>query len=176
MGGDSAGSQGTTLTTLREPKVFTVKNKFIIGGTGHPRASQLLKYRLKAPTQKPGQADHEYMCTDFVDAIRKCLFEGGYATKSNEAEEGGNFLVGYKSNIYEVEKNFQIIQRVHDYDAIGCGESFALGAISAVMDVGTCDYDSEQIVEAGLDAAKTFSPQVQEPFHIIKLKAGKRKG
>ena len=171
MGGDSAGSAGTTFTTLRNPKVFIIKNKFIIGTTGKPRVAQLLQFKLNPPAQKKTQSDYEYMCVDFVDAVRKCLFAGGGAYKNNELEGvEGSFLVGYRRNTYEVESNFQIIQRIQDYDAVGCGEQFALGALANMPS----DQNSDTCIEQALRTASMFSPQVQAPFHIIKLKAGKK--
>jgi len=72
IGGDSAGVSGLEIHERKDVKVFHTGN-FLIGYTSSYRMGQLLRFKLKVEDQKPSQSDYEYMCTNFIDAVRKCL-------------------------------------------------------------------------------------------------------
>ena len=129
IGGDSAGvGWNHSLTVRSDEKVFTV-GPFIMGFTGSFRMGQLLRFTLKVPEQKEEQSDYEYMVTTFIDAVRECLSKGGWLTKKDDVEQIGQFLVGYKGTIYDVQSDLQVGIPSHPYSAVGCGEALALGAL-----------------------------------------------
>jgi len=72
LGGDSAGVSGLDVTIRKDPKVFK-KDEMVIGYTSSFRMGQLLCFKLKIPKQPSKMDDYEYLCTLFVDAVRKCL-------------------------------------------------------------------------------------------------------
>ena len=65
--------------------------------------------------------------------------------------------------------------RVHDekieekkYSAMGCGESYAMGAFSAIED-SKIDISTNKKIEFALNAAAEFSAGVRPPFLIYCL-------
>ena len=177
MGADAAGVGGSyNHMTTKEPKVF-INEKFIIGYTTSFRMGQLLQYSLKVPKQKKSQRDYEFMCTTFIETVIKCFKDNEYARTKDSAVSGGNFLVGYKKRLYEVQNEFSVMSNSLPYDAVGCGADFALGAIhSSIMNeeeninfTGGKRIKPEGHVLHALETAAVFSAGVSGPFTILKL-------
>src|SRR6202041_1573395 len=100
IGGDSAGIAGLSITIRKDPKVFQ-NGPFIFGFTTSFRMGNILRYKLDPPQQTVSQNDMQYMVVSFIDDIRKCFADNGFS-------DGGNFLVGYKGALYNIEKDFQV--------------------------------------------------------------------
>jgi hypothetical protein len=160
LGADSAGVAGWSLTQRRDAKVFRV-GEFVFGFTDSFRMGQLLRHGFKPPEIPEGADLFEYMVATFVPELRKCLKEGGYATVNNNQEKGGTFLVGVRGRLFKVEGDFQVGESLKPYDACGCGQELALGALFAQ----TLDATTPQTkVFTALAAAETFSAGVRGPF------------
>ena len=71
------------------------------------------------------------MVVDFVDALRATLKERGWARVVNNQEEGGHFLVGVSGLLFHVEGDFQVGEARDGFDAVGCGDEAARGALFA---------------------------------------------
>jgi ATP-dependent protease HslVU (ClpYQ) peptidase subunit len=164
MGGDSAGVAGYDLTVRADEKVFT-NGEFIMGFTSSFRMGQLLRYKFKPPYHMPGVPTDEYMVTSFVDEVRKCLREGGYARNNNGEESGGTFLVGYKGELFVIHDDYQVAKVVDGFAAVGCGYQVARGALFATSP-GLLPEDR---VKKALEAAERFSAGVRGPFVIKSL-------
>lgn len=160
MGGDSAGVSGLDITVRADPKVFR-NGPFLIGFTSSFRMGQLLNFRLRVPEQEPGTDVFGYMVMTFVEAVRDCLKEGGYAQRTNDAESGGSFLVGYRGRLFSIQSDYQVCEAIRGFHAIGCGADYALGALAASTHAG-----SEQRIRLALEVAETFSGGVRAPFRI----------
>ena len=166
IGGDSAGANSFwDLTVRADPKVF-VNGPFIMGFTSSFRMGQLLRYKLKTPSRFKDDGTqkevYEYMVTDFVDAVRQCLKDGGYASKRNEIEEGGTFLVGYEGRLFCIESDYQVGEALDGFMAVGCGDQIARGAL-----YGTQMQPPEERIRIALEAAERFSAGVRGPFIIL---------
>lgn len=161
LGGDSVGSDGWRSFDRLDRKVFR-RGPLLLGFTSSYRMGQLLQYRLQVPSHPDGVDDHEYMATVFIDAVRQCLKDGGYAKKESEVEKGGTFIVGYRSQLYRIEDDYQVGMTADGFDAVGCGERFALGALHA-----TPDLDPQRRIVTALMAASRFSNGVGPPFHVL---------
>jgi hypothetical protein len=61
------------------------------------------------------------MSTEFVDAVRKVLKDGGFAKKDSEQEEGGVFLIGVSGRLFRLESDYQVGWTTDGYDACGFG-------------------------------------------------------
>ncbi|WEJ08540.1 hypothetical protein N0Q90_02395 (plasmid) [Sinorhizobium sp. M103] len=72
-----------------------------------------------------------FMVTEFVNALRRCLQDGGFAQRHNEAEQGGTFLVGYAGRLFKITADYQVGELVESLEACGCGQEIALGALFA---------------------------------------------
>jgi ATP-dependent protease HslVU (ClpYQ) peptidase subunit len=165
IGGDSAGVGGSLIMRRLDPKVFRV-GPFLIGYTSSFRMGQLLRFRLQIPERPPELDVYEFMCTRFVDAVRQCFKDGGYAKKDNEQESGGCFLIGYAGRLFEIDSDYQVGEMRDGYDAVGSGTYVALGAFHA-----TAGLTAEERALKALEAAAHFTTTVCAPFVIERLPA-----
>ena len=163
IGGDSAGVAGLNLTVRADEKVFR-NGPFLMGFTSSFRMGQLLRYAFKPPLHDPEMDVDRYMATVFIDAVRQCLKDGGYAKKTNEEESGGNFLVGYQGQLFEIDDDYQVAKPLDGYVAVGCGAQIARGAMFASE-----ERQPETRVLMALDAAERFSAGVRRPFLLMTL-------
>ena len=166
IGGDSAGVAGYAITLRADKKVFR-NGEFLFGFTSSFRMGQLLEHSLCPPTRHPDTDVFRYMVTDFADAVRNCLKAGGCATRVDEEEIGGTFLVGYEGRLFRVDSDYQIGESIDNFDAVGCGEEFALGSLFATKKLKPRDR-----VKVALEAACHFSAGVRPPLSILKLDGG----
>lgn len=164
MGGDSAGVSGLSLHVRQDEKVF-INGPFIMGFTSSFRMGQLLRYKLKVPDRWPDQDVFEFMATTFIDAVRKCLKDGGYAEVKYEQESGGTFLVGYSGRLFTIGSDYQVSEQRTNYTACGCGDDIAVGAMHALN--RDPEYIGHRRVQYALEAAEQFSAGVRGPFTII---------
>ena len=162
IGGDSAGVETGSLGLVArsDKKVFRNGN-FVMGFTSSFRMGQLLAYKLSPPKRHADDDVMAYMVNDFIDAVRECLKKVGYAQKTNDEESGGTFLVGYAGRLFHVSGDYQVGESVHGFDACGCGEKIALGALYS-----TKGAEPEKRLRHALTAAETFSAGVRSPFVI----------
>ena len=173
IGGDSAGIRESDLSLriMGNSKVFSKKD-MLFGSSGSLRVNQLLRFSLKIPRQK-GEDDLNYLCTDFVDATRKCLINGGNGGTEDHGEESmeSNLLIGYRGSLYQMEKDYNVIIAKIGFDACGSGENYALGSLFSTMDT---KLGPKERVATALSAAAYFSAGVYPPFSIIVSKKYKR--
>lgn len=162
IGGDSAASTDMSISIRKDTKVFK-KCQFIIGCTTSFRMIQLLKYSLVLP-EVNGKDIYEYMCTDFIDAVRECFSKGGFLQKETTGEElGGQFLVGYENRLFIIDNDFQVGETYEDFHSVGCGADFALGSLYSIKEKKIL---TENKIRQALEAAEHFSPFVKQPFII----------
>lgn len=158
IGGDSAGVSGLDLTVRADTKVFH-NGPYLFGFTTSFRMGQLIHHALTPP--KPKGALERFMSTAFIDAVRSCLKDGGWARRENEREEGGTFLVGVRGRLFVVHSDYQVGQAADGYAAAGCGDQVALGALYATADSG---MKPRKRIKIALQAAERFSAGVRAPF------------
>jgi ATP-dependent protease HslVU (ClpYQ) peptidase subunit len=163
IGGDSAGIAGYSIHIRKDPKVFK-NGEFIFGCTTSFRMIQLLRFSFKPPEIK-GKEIYEYMCTDFINEVRKCFLEGGYIQKYSDGDEkGGTFLVGYKNRLFKIEDDLQVSENLNGIDACGCGQEFALGSVFSLKDYTIkCD----EILLKSLEVSEFYCNGVKAPFIIL---------
>ncbi len=166
IGGDSAGVAGLDYHIREDKKVFKKKN-MIFGFTSSFRMGQILRYCFVIPDHDPRKDDFNYLCTDFMDALIKSFKNKGYATTKNDKVLEGVFLLGYKGNLYQVQSDFQVAKIQRPFDACGCGERYALGA----MEVMTKDdsQSPEKIIIESLKVAESYSAGVRGPYNIVSI-------
>ena len=172
LGGDSAGVGGYCLTVRADEKVFKKHDAagewWAFGYTSSFRMGQLIRFNLELPEVRPKpDALFEFMATRFIDALRRCLKDGGWAEKKFEQEAGGTVLVGFRGKLFCVEGDFQVGEPVDDYLAVGCGADVALGAMYASSELGSIQSDPDAQVLRALHAAERWSAGVRAPFHTV---------
>ena len=160
IGGDSAGVAGYEMTVRADAKVFCRKG-FVFGFTTSFRMGQLLRFKLDLPRHHPDDDVYEFMCTSFIDAVRQCLKDGGWASKHSENERGGTFIVGFKGRLFVIDSDYQVGEPVDSFAAVGCGQSYALGSL-----ISTANRKPRDRVRLALEAAERFSAGVCGPFTI----------
>lgn len=160
IGGDSAGVGGLSLQIRKDEKVFK-NGGFVFGFTSSFRMGNLLRYKLSVP-KVPNEGDMmRYMCTDFVDAVRSCLKDGGYAKVDSGVENGGVFLVGGYGRLFCIHSDYQVSEVFSGYDACGCGEDIALGSLFS-----TKGKSPRERIKKALEAAAYHSAGVSAPFKV----------
>ena len=160
IGGDSLSSTNFFISSRKDTKVFK-KGSFVIGCTSSFRMIQLLRFSLVLP-EINGKDIYEYMCTDFIDAVRECFSKGGFLQKEQTGEEiGGQFLVGYEDRLFIIDNDFQVGETYDEFNSVGCGSDFALGCIYLLRDK---NIPIENKIRQALEAAEHFSPFVKQPF------------
>ncbi|GAA3785553.1 hypothetical protein GCM10022403_020400 [Streptomyces coacervatus] len=162
LAGDSAGSDDYRLTICRDPKVFT-SGPYVLGFTSSFRMGQLLHYALEPP--HPEGDLYRFMATTFVNAVRNCLKDGGWARKESEQEQAGTFLVGIHGRLFAIHGDYQVAEPADAYAAVGCGDEYALGALHATADLG---MRPRKRLGAALRAADHHSGAVAAPYTYVK--------
>lgn len=166
MGGDSASVGGYDIRTRNDTKVF-VNGPYIMGFTSSFRMGQLLRFSLHVAHQDPDHTDEQHMMTTFIEAVRECLKSGGFTKVESNQEEGGVFLVGYKGQLYTVDDDFQIGIPSTPFEACGCGEGYAIGAIAAL--IGHTKIGPDALIRKTLGIVEQFSSGVRGPFTVMSL-------
>jgi ATP-dependent protease HslVU (ClpYQ) peptidase subunit len=162
MGADSAGTGGDFSQRTRNDSKLCKVGPFMFGFTTSFRMGQLLAHSFIAPDRDPRVSVEKFMSTLFIDSIRSCLKAGGFATKDNDAEVGGQFLVAYEGRVFQIYNDYQVAESVLDYEAIGCGSDIAMGSLHT-SGQHTTMWPKGRIVVA-LEAAEEFSAGVRGPF------------
>jgi len=166
-------TQTLHLHTRNERKIFTNGNA-IFGYSGLCRLPQVVEYNFKMPKQTQ-KDDMEFLCSTFVDALRKCFKKASFTELQSGREFfAGQLLLGYKNNIYEIEGDFTIMNEInamagHNFTAIGCGRDLALGSLYSSSTV----KDHKVRLREALEVAEKYSSGVAKPFWGISLKTKK---
>ena len=163
LGADSAGIAGWDLMVVTDEKVFA-RGEFLIGYTTSFRMGQLLEHSLEVPRRSVDQDVREFMVTVFIDAVRKCLKDGGWAEEEKKRESGGCFLVGYAGRLFVISGEYQVLETSDGLNAVGCGAQVALGALHV-----TRGKPARKRLELALEAAERWNAGVRGPFVIKKL-------
>ena len=168
IGGDSCGWTSSTVIARADEKVFR-NGAYLMGFTSSFRMGQLLRYRLEV--EAPDTWDvRRFMVVTFVDAVRQCLKDGGYAGTSSDdsggpsgSEEGGTFLVGVGGQLFTIDSDYQVGIAHDGYAAVGSGEQVALGSLYTTRGW----TDPERRIQVALEAAAHTCPGVRGPFTVV---------
>ena len=163
MGADSAAGSDWNVIPTTQPKVFRV-GTLLIGYTTSFRMGQLLQYKLALPEHHEEKSIEEFIMSDFLESVRTCLKKGGFSSIKDSREEGGTFLIGYRERLFRVNDDYGITESSYGFDACGCGENFALGAMKALDHL----KPPERILKA-LEIAACFSNNVMPPFYTLEI-------
>ena len=167
MGADSAGTNGSWSQRIRlDQKVF-IRDEMIFGFTSSFRMGQLLRYKLVIPERKENEGDFRYLAGAFMDSVIECLKDNNFATIKDNEISGGFFLLGYRGHLYQIESDFQIGLGEDLYDAVGCGEEYALGHLKATEKL---KIPIKKKIQQALECSAYYSAGVAEPFIIEELK------
>ena len=171
MAGDSAGVAGHDIRTRKDPKVF-VNQGMAYGFTTSFRMGQILmnfnRPKHAIDSTEP-ISDYQYLTGLFMDAIIKEFRDKGYAKEKDSQISGGNFLIGYHGEIYEICDDFQVGIVDSDFACVGCGENYAYGAMEALEKQTHLINDPQRLLEEALDIVNLYSAGVCPPFNIVSI-------
>lgn len=163
MGGDSAGVAGLSLSLRSDPKVFR-NGEFLLGYTSSFRMGQLLEYHFSPSVPHEGEVGMAYMVRTFVPAIRELFKSHGYLQTDKGREEAGQFLVGWRGELYSIDIDFQVGRQQMPFFACGCGAELVLGSLYSTAEY---EIDPAERIDLALRAAEAFSVGVRGPFTIL---------
>jgi ATP-dependent protease HslVU (ClpYQ) peptidase subunit len=166
IGGDSLATAGYRRTIRTDEKVF-LNGPMLIGICGSARMKDLLQYSLVVPDHDPRTPVEKWMATTFINKVRECFKDGGFAEKWHDAEYGGTFMVGYQGRLFTVYADYQIEASTESFSAIGSGRDLALGAMF-VLD-GVESSEPADKIKIALAAAEQFNAAVCRPFVVKEL-------
>ena len=167
IGGDSLGIDEDYGKEVRlDTKVFK-KGSMIFGFTDSFRMGQIIRYCLDIPEHHENKSIESYMCCEFVDAVMKCFKDKHYATIDDNVMSGGQFMIGYRGKLISIGEDFQIGLVNENYQAIGSGASYALGALHVINRI---KLKPENRIIKALEAASKHCASVGPPFKIVSLK------
>ncbi len=153
-------------------KLFENGN-FLMGVTGDVYAANLLKYTWEPPDQKVMQNDMFYLQNEVIPSIRKLFKDYGHSTVNNNREMiTEKTLLAYNKKLYIIYTDFCLVQSPRPFDAIGCGEEYALGACH-ILYRNNKSADIEEKIRRAILAADEFSIGVDNKI-IIKKKVWKK--
>lgn len=161
IGGDSAGVAGWSMTVCSDEKVFQ-SGPFLYGFTSSFRMGALLRYSFSPPEQLASEADHAYLSTRYVQALRECLGDGGAKRTERGVDTGGTFLLGYRASLYLVQDDLAVLRAACGFGAVGCGHEIAKGSLFSTGALA----DPQARIETALYAAAYLSAGVRAPFTI----------
>jgi len=168
MGGDSAAADGWNIRLSTTPKVFR-KQSLLIGYTWSFRMGQVIQYAHDLPELAEHPDNYTYLIESFIPFVRNAFRAAGFLKIENSQEEGGQFLVGIRGEIFTIHSNFAVLRAIDGFDSIGCGFAYALGAMRIMKFNGKTDEDPQIAVGFALEAAAYFSNGVSGPFVFEEL-------
>jgi len=167
MGADSYGSNGRSGTEVLNPKCF-INGEFLIGSTTSFRIIDLLQYKLSVP--KVHEDEHKdndkFMRTYFIEAVHKCFKDNGRLKTKEGVDNGGNFLVGYRGKVYEIQDDFSILNVPVYGGSVGSGENAARGSLWTTSKAKM--LPKARIIIA-LESAVSVNCGVRAPFNLLEL-------
>lgn len=175
IGGDSLGSNGFSKSVYDQTKIFRNENlpNVAMGGTSTFRHLDLLRYAdglfEKIDKYEEKDFDHKYMVTKFIPKVIY-LFDNGIKSEDSK-EKGGNFIIGIKNKLYEIQGDYSVLEPNLGFCSVGCGVYTAMGSLVTTKDMSSIPIPKR--IEMALTAAEECCCGVQRPFRIINTKDDK---
>lgn len=171
MGGDSAvvtqDGNSAIIRTMTEPcKVFKT-GEWLIGFSGTPRFGQILRDCFHPTPIGTGENVVKYLTETFVKELIETLDKLKYLEIRNGEVSCYPFLIGVRGRIFKIGTDLVVLEVKDNFTAIGSGEEFALGALSAIEGISGLGV-KDKILHAFRIVAK-YHPYVREPFTIIEF-------
>lgn len=136
MVGDLCGSNGFQHKNYTKNVKIFKNGEFLIGHTDTYRLGQILQYSWCPPKKSADYDEDVYIYKHIVDSLKKTLDENSYGKKDGVCFIGGNFLIGYKGRIFEVQSDMSILEH-EKFASVGCGEYMAESSLATLLHTGS---------------------------------------
>jgi ABC-type cobalt transport system substrate-binding protein len=175
MGADKCASDTYSKIVYRYPKVFKKKvevhngpeEEMLFGCADSFRMMQLLQYSFIPPLYYPSSDPLEYLVTDFMDEVRDMCKEKGLFLRGQESETvGGQFLLGFKGEIYHIDEALQVISVSEQELTLGAGADFALGSLFSTRKRNLAPRTR---IKEALECAATYNPQTNAEVDFLEI-------
>lgn len=170
MGGDRFVSSGE-MKFIGGPKIYYLewngRREYLVGDAGGHRAGNLIQ---TADIQGEELGDPYLNVVEvLLPAIRKTLINGGAMGKFDDGTDEGNaMLIGHRGRLFRVCSAFGAVEPSEGYSAVGSACEVAIGAFSAMGQMGTTWHPRNKLAVA-LDAAEKHNRNVSKPFDFLEL-------
>jgi len=175
FGSDSLGTDGHFSKVISDPKIFQA-GEFLFGYAGSFRLGQILEHIFIPPERLENQTTKQYLCTQFIDSLKTSLkICGSLGTDDDNGDTDsfeGDFLVGYRGEIFIVQGDFAVLQVRDNHLAIGSGEETATAVLLATKEL---DLEPLERLQLALDTTDQLIDSVGPPFHFLSMKKAKGK-
>jgi len=87
--------------------------------------------------------------------------------KTNEEESsGGQFLVGFRGHLFDIQSDYQAQEALDGYDAVGAGLEVAIGSLYTSCPTQEVMIEPRRRVAMALEAAQHHNAGVRGPFYV----------
>ena len=166
MIGDMCGSNGFTHKNYtKNVKVFTNKD-FLVGYTTCYRMGQILQYSWEPPVKSLDYSDDVYIYKHIVNSLKAVFEANGFGCKNGISFSGGNFLLGWKGRIFEMQDNISILEH-EQFASVGCGEYFAEASMATQTELDINLDDPEKFLSTALRVTSGLVTGVSSEYNYI---------
>jgi hypothetical protein len=148
--------------------MFKLSDDMLVGCCGSFRVRDLIRYKLPTLRFDPVKDEvAQFIVTDFVDAVRQTLRDGGACTQIEGRDSfEGDLLVTFRGRLFAVYGDFQVEERTDRYSAIGSGSDLALASLFSTEGG---KLSPRKRLEKALRASERYNASVRSPFHFASL-------
>lgn len=158
MGADLCVTGSYTKDILAQPKIFFKNEEMLMGCSGHLRFGQIIEHSFNPPEWRYDlKTDFEYLCTDFIHALRECLAENGFGKEAQKLEadsDEGSAIIAFNGSLWILTSDFCVLQSPRNFAVLGSGEPYAQGSLLATERV--MNMDPENRINMAIEAASEF--------------------
>jgi len=167
LGSDSVASEGDNVFPRRDEKLI-LKNNMLFGITGSWRLLDIVRFSFAPPVNENLLETREFVSTILIDELIKCLKEKAVliTNTDGQTEMDSQILLAVEGRCFSIGEDFQVGESVHDFDAVGCADIIALGALNILSEYETCP---ETIILKALAVCGAYNGMVRGPFRIMVL-------
>lgn len=165
--GDRAASSIDHISINRAPKVYKKFSKkkntpVLIGWAGAFLFGNVLQYKYVPPDIRQGMTPDEYVYHLLIKDLRKCMETNHYQPQ----DDPGFAMIGVEGKLFTLQEDFSMLHNQVNYNAIGSGSPYAMGAMHAMWNEGV-NVNPIVFLSKAVEAAAAFSTTVRGPFDFI---------
>lgn len=156
---------GRIYTMPKSSGKLTKNGEYLIATAGDLRVLNILSYVFKPPVIPRANTNlDKFMVSTFIPALKECLEEHSV---SKDGEHGALLIVAVRGRVYEIGEQFEWCADTRGMYAIGSGESYALGALYALLPKKPTLEEAKSCVKQAIEIAAQLDPGTGLPITVI---------